>query len=213
MAYLKLSLVLLVAMVVASMNFEFSGAKEVHMVGDLFGWDIPHNNDTVYVRWSQNNHFKVNDQLVFNFAIALHTVAEVTETAYNNCDKQNPISIHYQTPTIITLTRPVAVPHSQTTTQSTATPSLYQPYDPPLLCSSEKEEDSACCCMFRRLSDGIRRRQNRHGELFWLGSHDDHRRLPPAAVLRPTIMNGVDWVFLHLVKIDFDGFHSGRFSL
>ncbi|XP_023764313.1 umecyanin [Lactuca sativa] len=101
MAKLKSILLLLMAMVVASMEFYQSAARE-HVVGDSFGWIVPPNDD-FYIIWSLHNVFKFNDALIFNFANGSHTVAEVTKEAYRNCDAGNPISLHTTSPARFTI--------------------------------------------------------------------------------------------------------------
>lgn len=101
MATLKSTLFFLMAIVVASMEFNSSMATE-HVVGDSFGWAVPQN-DGFYANWSLHQTFKTNDVLVFNFPTGLHTVAKVTKAAYDSCNLQNPISIHTTGPARITI--------------------------------------------------------------------------------------------------------------
>lgn len=101
MANLKPNLLLLMAMVVASMDIHHSTATE-HIVGDSFGWAVPQN-DFFYDMWSLHNTFKTNDVLVFNFVNGFHTVAQVTREAYDNCNAQNPISIQTTSPARFTI--------------------------------------------------------------------------------------------------------------
>ncbi|XP_023761343.1 umecyanin [Lactuca sativa] len=102
MAKLKSSLLLLMAMVVASMEFEGSTARE-YFVGESKGWTVPQN-PGFYVRWSLFHIFKINDVLVFNFTNGVYNVAEVTQEAYTNCDGQNPISLQTTSPARFTIT-------------------------------------------------------------------------------------------------------------
>ncbi|CAH1415883.1 unnamed protein product [Lactuca virosa] len=88
-------------MLVVFMEFNHSVATE-HVVGDSFGWAVPQN-DGLYVMWSLNHTFKIDDTLVFNFVNGFHNVAEVTKKAYDNCDIQNLISIQTTSPARFTV--------------------------------------------------------------------------------------------------------------
>ncbi|CAI9264332.1 unnamed protein product [Lactuca saligna] len=93
MKKVKPSLVVLMTfMVVASMDFHGSTAKEF-MVGGPFGWGVPQNHK-FYDKWSNHHIFKPHDMLIFNFTgeISNNDVAEVTREAYLKCDVENPIS-------------------------------------------------------------------------------------------------------------------------
>ncbi|KAJ9548674.1 hypothetical protein OSB04_021217 [Centaurea solstitialis] len=82
-----------------------SKAQNTHIVGDGFGWAVPQN-DGFYAKWASQQTFHVNDVLLFNFATGLHTVAEVTKEAYNNCDGQNPILLATTGPAKLTINTP-----------------------------------------------------------------------------------------------------------
>ncbi|KAL7604822.1 hypothetical protein Lser_V15G16406 [Lactuca serriola] len=101
MANLKPSLFLIIAMVVASMEFNHSVATE-HVVGDSFGWAVPQDAG-FYAMWSLNDTFIIDDTLIFNFVDGFHNVAEVTNEAYDNCDTQNLISIQSTSPARFTI--------------------------------------------------------------------------------------------------------------
>lgn len=103
MVELKLSLPLLIAMVVASMNFHGSSSTE-HVVGGSLGWTTPPD-PNFYVRWSQSHTFIRGDVLVFNFTTGLHDVGEVTTVSYDRCDGHNPISLQTTSPARFTITR------------------------------------------------------------------------------------------------------------
>ncbi|KAI3811185.1 hypothetical protein L1987_20903 [Smallanthus sonchifolius] len=96
-----LNMLLVIAIMVASMGFHGSVAKE-HIVGDGFGWNVP-SSQSFYHSWASHQTFEANDVLVFNFATGTHTVAQVSRTAYNACDGSNPISLHTTSPARITI--------------------------------------------------------------------------------------------------------------
>lgn len=84
--------VLMTCMVVASIEFHSSTAKEF-MVGGPFGWGVPHNHK-FHDKWSNHHTFKSHDVLIFNFTgkLSNNDIAEVTREAYLKCDSKNPIS-------------------------------------------------------------------------------------------------------------------------
>lgn len=102
MAKLKSSLLLLMALVVASMDFKGSAAIQ-YIVGESKGWTVPQN-PSFYDWWSRFHTFKINDVLVFNFTNGVYNVAEVTKEAYTNCDGRNPISLQTTSPARFTIT-------------------------------------------------------------------------------------------------------------
>ncbi|KAL8206254.1 hypothetical protein R6Q57_009805 [Mikania cordata] len=97
----KLNQLLVIAMVVASIEFQECVATE-HVVGDKFGWAVP-SSESFYHMWAAHQTFKANDVLVFNFVTGAHTVAQVSRAAYNACDGSNPISLHTRSPARITI--------------------------------------------------------------------------------------------------------------
>ncbi|GMI92806.1 hypothetical protein HRI_002949900 [Hibiscus trionum] len=100
-----MSMAALVAVVLASTVLQITHAAN-YTVGDTTGWTFPPGgNSEFYNNWAADNNFLVGDILVFNFATGSHTVAEVTEAAYNNCSGTNPISIHNTGPASIVLNR------------------------------------------------------------------------------------------------------------
>ncbi|XP_051147417.1 mavicyanin-like [Andrographis paniculata] len=68
-------------------------------VGGTGGWNTGVNYDD----WAGNQKFVVGDSLVFNYD-ATHSVEEVTENDYKNCNKGSPISTQSNSPTTIALT-------------------------------------------------------------------------------------------------------------
>ncbi|MBA0744737.1 hypothetical protein Gogos_007350 [Gossypium gossypioides] len=76
-----------------------------YTVGDATGWTIPINNTEFYDDWTDNKNFVVGDVLEFNFTTGQHDVAEVTETAYDNCTTTNPIVRYTTGPASIILNR------------------------------------------------------------------------------------------------------------
>ncbi|KAH1067769.1 hypothetical protein J1N35_032756 [Gossypium stocksii] len=76
-----------------------------YTVGDATGWTIPINNTDFYDDWTDNKNFVVGDVLEFNFTTGQHDVAEVNETAYDNCITTNPIARYTTGPASITLNR------------------------------------------------------------------------------------------------------------
>ncbi|KAK8501329.1 hypothetical protein V6N13_027028 [Hibiscus sabdariffa] len=77
-----------------------------YTVGDTTGWNARTNGNTdFYNNWAANKNFLVGDILVFNFATGSHTVTEVTEADYNNCNSNNPILVQNTGPASIVLNR------------------------------------------------------------------------------------------------------------
>nr|XP_043629567.1 mavicyanin-like [Erigeron canadensis] len=106
MAGLKSTMVVLVMMMAASFQLQFTVAKTSHVVGDVLGWTIPPGGEVIYATWASRRNFTVGDTLVFNFPTGLHTVAEVPKAAYGPCNYTNTLSNYPNGPATITLTRP-----------------------------------------------------------------------------------------------------------
>ncbi|MBA0865145.1 hypothetical protein Goshw_009523 [Gossypium schwendimanii] len=103
MAMKIISMAALVVVVLASSVLQSTYAAN-YTVGDATGWTVP-NNTEFYDDWTENKNFVVGDVLEFNFTTRIHDVAEVTETAYDNCTTTNPIVLHTTGPASITLNR------------------------------------------------------------------------------------------------------------
>ncbi|KAH6772842.1 hypothetical protein C2S52_004326 [Perilla frutescens var. hirtella] len=73
-------------------------AQTSHTVGGSSGWT----NSGNYVSWANSQTFRVGDSLLFRYG-PTHTVDEVTEADYNNCNSGNPITTTANSPTTITL--------------------------------------------------------------------------------------------------------------
>ncbi|XP_010420862.1 PREDICTED: blue copper protein-like [Camelina sativa] len=65
---------------------------EDHDVGGDTEWTRPMDLD-FYTTWAAGKTFHVGDELEFDFAPERHDVAVVTKDAYENCDKEKPISV------------------------------------------------------------------------------------------------------------------------
>ncbi|KAK1383791.1 Phytocyanin domain-containing protein [Heracleum sosnowskyi] len=103
MAYERLNMaVFLIVIVVVTLQMQMSNAQNSHTVGDSVGWAFPPNANT-YATWAASQKFAVGDTLVFKFVNQVHTVAEVTETAYKTCNTQNPISVWSSSPASVPL--------------------------------------------------------------------------------------------------------------
>ncbi|KEH30268.1 putative cupredoxin [Medicago truncatula] len=57
-----------------------------HIVGSRNGWIIPVDGHSFYSDWASNITFKENDVLVFNFVTGRHTVVELNQTYFENCN-------------------------------------------------------------------------------------------------------------------------------
>ncbi|KAI3524444.1 hypothetical protein L1887_03099 [Cichorium endivia] len=106
MAGMKLSMVIFMVMMIASMQMQSSMAQTRHVVGDALGWTIPPNGAAAYTTWASQQNFTVGDTLVFNFTTGMHNVAEVSQAAYGPCTTTNPISITTSGPATLTLAAP-----------------------------------------------------------------------------------------------------------
>lgn len=60
-------------------------------VGDSTGWTIP-SSPSLYSTWASKQKIKVGDTLVFTFPAGIHTVAEVSKSAYDSCSAASPLS-------------------------------------------------------------------------------------------------------------------------
>ncbi|ESQ42043.1 hypothetical protein EUTSA_v10014739mg [Eutrema salsugineum] len=64
---------------------------EDYDVGDDTEWIRPTELE-FYTNWAAGKTFRVGDELEFDFAAGRHDVAVVTKDAYENCEKEKPIS-------------------------------------------------------------------------------------------------------------------------
>ncbi|KAL7600304.1 cucumber peeling cupredoxin [Lactuca sativa] len=106
MAGLKFNLVVIMALMLASVQFHGTTAQTTHVVGDALGWNIPPNGPSAYTTWASGQTFSVGDVLLFNFTTGFHNVAEVSQAAYGPCTTTNPISIATNGPARVTLNAP-----------------------------------------------------------------------------------------------------------
>ncbi|XP_010254442.1 PREDICTED: blue copper protein [Nelumbo nucifera] len=68
-----------------------SRSPATYVVGDSLGWLVPPGGSIAYSTWASEKTFMVGDTLLFNFTTAQHDVAEVTKTAFDNCDASSTI--------------------------------------------------------------------------------------------------------------------------
>ncbi|CAH1426503.1 unnamed protein product [Lactuca virosa] len=106
MSGLKFNLVVIMALMIASVQFQDTVAQTTHVVGDALGWNIPPNGPSAYTNWASRQTFRVGDVLLFNFTTGFHNVAEVAQAAYAPCTTANPISIATTGPARVTLNAP-----------------------------------------------------------------------------------------------------------
>ncbi|CAH1426501.1 unnamed protein product [Lactuca virosa] len=106
MAGLKFNLAVMMALMLASVQFHDTTAQTTHVVGDALGWNIPPNGPSAYTTWASTQTFSVGDVLLFNFTTGFHNVAEVSQVAYGPCTTTNPISIATTGPARVTLNAP-----------------------------------------------------------------------------------------------------------
>ncbi|CAH1426500.1 unnamed protein product [Lactuca virosa] len=106
MAGLKFNFMVIMALMLASVQFQSTTAQTTHVVGDALGWNIPPNGPSAYTTWASGQTFSVGDVLLFNFTTGFHNVAEVSQAAYAPCTTANPISIATTGPARVTLNAP-----------------------------------------------------------------------------------------------------------
>ncbi|KAI3724968.1 hypothetical protein L1987_64737 [Smallanthus sonchifolius] len=104
MAGFSSSLLVLIAIMVASMQFQSTVAQTRHVVGDALGWTIIPGGAGAYTDWASQQTFTVGDILVFNFTNGQHDVAEVVAANYEPCNSTRPISLVTTGPASLTLT-------------------------------------------------------------------------------------------------------------
>jgi hypothetical protein len=75
---------------------------EDYDVGDDTEWTRPADPE-FYNTWAASKTFRVGDELEFEFPAGRHDVAVVTKDAYENCDKEKPISHMTMSPVKIML--------------------------------------------------------------------------------------------------------------
>ncbi|KAL7598389.1 hypothetical protein Lser_V15G23970 [Lactuca serriola] len=103
---LKIDLLVIMALMLASVQFQGTAAQTTHVVGNALGWNIPPNGPSAYTTWASTQTFRVGDVLLFNFITGFHNVAEVSQAAYGPCTTANPISIVTTGPARVTLNAP-----------------------------------------------------------------------------------------------------------
>ncbi|CAI9285785.1 unnamed protein product [Lactuca saligna] len=106
MSGLKINLLVIMALMLASVQFQGTAAQTTHVVGNALGWNIPPNGPSAYTTWASTQTFRVGDVLLFNFITGFHNVAEVSQAAYGPCTAANPISIVTTGPARVTLNAP-----------------------------------------------------------------------------------------------------------
>ncbi|CAN8300791.1 unnamed protein product [Cochlearia groenlandica] len=77
---------------------------EDYDVGDDAEWSRPTDAE-LYTTWATGKTFRVGDELEFEFAAGRHDVAVVTQDAYENCEKEKPISLLTTPPVKIRLNK------------------------------------------------------------------------------------------------------------
>ncbi|CAH1426502.1 unnamed protein product [Lactuca virosa] len=106
MAGFRFNPMVIMALMLASVQFHSTVAQTTHVVGDALGWNIPPNGPSAYTTWASTQTFRVGDVLLFNFTTGFHNVAEVSQAAYAPCTTANPISIATTGPARVTLNAP-----------------------------------------------------------------------------------------------------------
>ncbi|CAI9285782.1 unnamed protein product [Lactuca saligna] len=106
MTGLKFNLAMMMALMLASVQFQGTAAQTTHVVGNALGWNIPPNGPSAYTTWASTQTFRVGNVLLFNFITEFHNVAEVSQAAYGPCSAANPISIVTTGPARVTLKAP-----------------------------------------------------------------------------------------------------------
>lgn len=151
MSGLNINLVVIMALMLASVQFHGTDAQTTHVVGNALGWNIPPNGPSAYTTWASTQTFRVGDVLLFNFITGFHNVVEVPQAAYGSCTAANPISISTTGPARVTLNAPgthyyictvgthcqigqkltINVSATSATPSPTATPATRAPVSPP----------------------------------------------------------------------------------
>ncbi|KAL4589791.1 hypothetical protein LXL04_002701 [Taraxacum kok-saghyz] len=106
MSGFRFNLVVIMALMLASVQFHGTAAQTTHVVGDALGWNVPPTGPSAYITWASSQTFRVGDVLLFNFTTGFHNVAEVSQAAYGPCTTANPISIVTTGPVRLTLNAP-----------------------------------------------------------------------------------------------------------
>ncbi|KAI3495952.1 hypothetical protein L1887_38300 [Cichorium endivia] len=102
----NLNLAVLIAMMLATLQFHGTVAQTRHVVGDGLGWTVPSGGAVAYSTWASLQTFTVGDLLVFTFIDGEHDVAEISAAAFGSCTATNPISLATNGPATLTLTTP-----------------------------------------------------------------------------------------------------------
>ncbi|BAT73006.1 hypothetical protein LR48_Vigan11g020400 [Vigna angularis] len=99
---LKMQLGLLMFGTIGSMLLESVSCKNVHVVGDQLGWNIP-SRQNFFDDWAKKKTFVVGDQLVFQYHPGLNTVVKVNKEDYENCTTKNVIETYFNGNSSVTL--------------------------------------------------------------------------------------------------------------
>ncbi|CAI9285783.1 unnamed protein product [Lactuca saligna] len=65
----KFNLALMMALMLASVQFQGTAAQTTHVVGNALGWNIPPNGPSAYTTWASTQTFRVGNVLLFNFRV------------------------------------------------------------------------------------------------------------------------------------------------
>ncbi|ESW32132.1 hypothetical protein PHAVU_002G295800 [Phaseolus vulgaris] len=80
----KMQLGLLMFGTIGSMLLVSVSCKNVYVVGDKLGWNIP-SQTGFFDDWAKNKTFVVGDELLFQYHPGLNTVVMVDKEDYENC--------------------------------------------------------------------------------------------------------------------------------
>ncbi|KAK7369760.1 hypothetical protein VNO80_11804 [Phaseolus coccineus] len=80
----KMQLSLLMFGTIGSMLLVSVSCKNVYVVGDKLGWNIP-SQKGFFDDWAKSKTFAVGDQLLFQYRPGLNTVVMVDKEDYDNC--------------------------------------------------------------------------------------------------------------------------------
>ncbi|XP_077216813.1 early nodulin-like protein 14 [Tasmannia lanceolata] len=84
----------LYALILITLLFSLSEAKDFLVGGKTNAWKIPSSSSESLNQWAESNRFKIGDSLVWKFNDENDSVLQVTREGYESCNVSNPIATY-----------------------------------------------------------------------------------------------------------------------
>ncbi|XP_068647943.1 early nodulin-like protein 13 [Aristolochia californica] len=93
------------SLILVSLLFCFSEAKDFLVGGKADGWKVPSSSSETLNTWAEANRFNIGDSLVWKIDDEKDSVLQVTREDYQSCNTSNPIASHKDSEVKIKLDR------------------------------------------------------------------------------------------------------------